>query len=244
LSALKEARSNGAIDFIGITGHNPYVLSKAIKTGEFDTVLVTFNVLDRAATENLIPLAKEMDVGVIIMKALGGCGAPLEYPQRDGRLLGKPEVDWPNASEFMNQFGSDGVDRAKRSLRFVLAHDIDTVIPGLRSVEEVEAAATVAKDFKGLSEEEKRLYWFGELPPEPFCRECGLCSCPEGIRIPTVLRWNQYYTFYGIRNWTREQYEKLNVKAKMCTECAECEKKCPFSLPVMKMLKDAGTRLA
>jgi len=244
LSALKEARSKGVIDFIGITGHNPYVLSNAIKTGEFDTVLVTLNALDRKATENLIPLAKEMDVGVVIMKALGGCGGPLQFPQREARFQGKPELDWPNASEFINWFGSDGIERAKRSLRFVLAQDIDTVIPGLRSVEEVELTVKVAEEFKGLSEEEKRLYRFGELPSEPFCRECGLCSCPEGIRIPTILRWDQYHTFYGINNWTIEQYDKLDVKVRMCTECGECEKKCPYNLPLVRMLKEAETRLA
>jgi len=243
LSALKEARSKGVIDFIGITGHNPYVLSKAIETGEFDTVLVTFNVMDRRAAETLIPLARELNIGTIIMKALGGCGGPLEFPQREARFLGKPELDWPNASEFVNHFGSDGMERAMRSLRFVLAHDIDTVIPGLRSVEEAQLAVEVAEGFKELSEEDKRLYRLGELPPEPFCRECGLCSCPEGIRIQTILRWDHYYTFYGIKNWTREQYAKLNTKVKMCTNCKECEKKCPYNLPVVNMLKDAEKRL-
>jgi len=104
------------------------------------------------------------------------------------------------------------VERARRSLRFVLAHDVSTVIPGLRSVEEVEYAVKVAEEFKGLTAEERRFYRLGESPPEPFCRECGLCSCPEGIHIPAVLRWDEYHTFYGIRNWTKEQYDKLSVK--------------------------------
>ena len=243
LTALKEARSKGVIDFIGITGHNPHVLSKAIRTGEFDTLSVVLNILDRRAAENLIPLAREMDVGVIIMKALGGSVSPLQFPQREASFLGKPKLDWPNASEFIKYFGSDGIERAKRCLRFVLSHDIDTVIPGLRSVEEVDLAVKVSEEFKGLSEEEKRLYRFGKSHPEPFCRECGLCSCPEGIRIPTILRWDRYSTFYGINNWTKEQYDKLNVKISFCTGCGECEKKCPFNLPVVKMLKDAESRL-
>jgi len=243
LSALKEARSKGLIDFIGISGHNPYVLSKAIETGEFDTVLVSFNILDRVAAEKLIPLANELDVGVVIMKALGGCGGPLEFPQRNARFLGKPELDWPDASEFIRYFGQEGMERARRSLRFVLAHNIDTVILGFRSVEEVEYAVKVADEFEGLSEEEKEFYKFGEFPPEPYCRECGVCKCPEGIRIPVILRWDQFYTFYGIKNWTGSQYEKLNVKVNMCTECGECEEKCPYNLPIIKMLKNTEARL-
>jgi aryl-alcohol dehydrogenase-like predicted oxidoreductase len=81
LAALEEAKSKAKIDYIGISGHNPYVLEKGVKTQKFDTVLVPLNVLDRRSSERLIPLAKELDLGIIIMKAIGGCGAPLQHPQ-------------------------------------------------------------------------------------------------------------------------------------------------------------------
>ncbi|MDH5448534.1 MAG: aldo/keto reductase [Candidatus Bathyarchaeota archaeon] len=243
LKALEEAKAQGKIDYIGITGHNPYVLGKAIKTGKFDTVLVPLNVLDRKATEELIPLAKELDVGVIIMKPMGGCGAPLQYPQWGARFLGKPELDWPDPSEFIDHFGKDGIERAERSLKFVFAHDIDTVIPGLRSTEEVDHVVKIAEEFKGLTHEEKIAYKFGELP-EPFCRECGLCTpCPDGVEIMMILKWDVYHRFFNIKNWTREQYPKLRTRVNSCTECGECEEKCPYNLPVINMLKEAERRL-
>lgn len=251
LAALKEARARGQIDYIGITGHDPHVLTDAIRTQEFDTVLVPLNVLDRRATETLIPLANELGVGIVIMKTMGGCQSPLQYPQRDARFLGKPEQDWPDASEFITHFGRDGFERAQRTLRFVLAHDIDTVVPGFRSMEEVDYALKAADDFQGLTPDEKRAYKFGELPPEPFCRDCGslnatpaCMSCPEGVEIPTILRWDTYYTFHGIEKWTRDQYPKLRTKVNSCTECGECEKKCLYHLPVSSMLKSAEKRLA
>ena len=244
LRVLEEANVEGKIDYIGLSGHNPYVLAKAIKTGKFDTVLVPLNVLDRRAAKGLIPLAKELDVGVIIMKALGGCGAPLQYPQWHARFLGKPEVDWPDPSEFVAHFGKDGIKRAERSLRFVLAHDVDTVIPGLRSAEDADHVVKVAEGFSGLTDEEKKAYKFGELPPEPFCRECGLCMpCPDGVEIPTILRWDAYHSFYNIKNWTRDQYPKLRTRVNSCTECGVCEEKCPYRLPVIGMLKEAEKKL-
>jgi len=245
LAALKEAKAQGKIDYIGISGHNPLVLVKAIKTGEFDTVLVPLNILERTATEELIPLTEELDIGIIIMKPMGGCGAPLEYPQRDARFLGKPEIDWPDPSEFIAHFGKDGLERAQRSLRFVLAHNIDTVIPGLRSIEEVDYVVKVAEDFSDVSPEEKETCKFGGLPSQPFCRECGLCMpCPDGLEIPTILRWDLYYTFYNIKNWTRDQYPKIRTRVNSCTECGVCEKKCPYHLPVISMLKKAEERLS
>lgn len=61
-----------APSFIGISGHVPRVLIEAIKTNEFDIVLVPLNILTREASEELLPLAKELDVGVVVMKPFGG----------------------------------------------------------------------------------------------------------------------------------------------------------------------------
>jgi predicted aldo/keto reductase-like oxidoreductase len=245
LNALKKARLEGIIDYIGISGHNPYVLLKAIKTGEFDTVLIPLNVLERGAIEELIPLARKLDVGIIIMKIFGGCDGPLTYTQREIRFLGKPDQDWPDLTEFIAHFGREGQERAKRCLRFALAHDIDVVIPGLRSKEEVDWAVQVGENFKGLTSTEKKTYNFGKLYPEPYCRECGLCMpCPEAVEIPRILRWDLYYSVYGIKNWTRDQYPKIRSRVNSCTECGECEKKCPYHLPIINMLKKAEKRLA
>jgi len=129
-------------------------------------------------------------------------------------------------------------------LRFVLAHDIDTIVPGPRSTVEVDYIVKVGEEFKGLTDKEKSVYRFGKLPSEPFCRECGLCAqCPDGVEIAMILRWGVYHSFYNIKNWTRDQYPKLRTRVDNCTECGECEKKCPYHLPVIRMLKEAEKKL-
>lgn len=244
LKALEDARKEGKVEFIGITGHNPLVLVNAMKTGKFDTVLVPLNVLDRRATEELIPLAKELDIGVIIMKPLGGCGAPLQYPQWGARFLGKPSLDWPDPSEFVPHFGRDGLERANRSLRFVLAHNIATVIPGMRSREEVDHVVEAATSFRQLTAQEEADYRLGEFPYKESCRECQKCMpCPDGVEIPTILKWHTYYTFFNIKKWTLHQYPKLRTRVNSCTACGECEEKCPYNLPVISMLKQAQKTL-
>lgn len=79
LAALQEARRQGKIRFIGITGHIPKILVKAIGTGFFDTVQFPFNAIETAAAEELIPLAKKMNIGTIAMKPLAG-GALTKAP--------------------------------------------------------------------------------------------------------------------------------------------------------------------
>ena len=237
LSALKEARSQGKLHFIGLSGHRPFILAKAMRTGEFDMILVPFNIINREASEELLPLAKELDIGVAVMKPFGG--ANLSFVQRE--LMG---TRVPEKAEFNNIFG-EGNTKTDRSLRFVLAHSIHTVIPGFSTLEEVESAAKVGEGFTALTEKEKADFRFGELPPSPFCRECGLClPCPDGLNIPLILGLDKYFTFYGITNWTREVYERLSSKVDSCSKCAKCEPKCPYKLPIIEMLNEACKRLS
>lgn len=72
LEALKEARAGGKINHIGISGHRPSLLVKALKTGEFDTVQVPINAGRCEAMEELLPLAQSMDIGIIAMKPVAG----------------------------------------------------------------------------------------------------------------------------------------------------------------------------
>lgn len=72
LAALQEAKAAGKIRHIGITGHNVDMLIRAVKTGEFSTVQVPFNCVEQRAMNDLFPLARSHDVGIIVMKPLGG----------------------------------------------------------------------------------------------------------------------------------------------------------------------------
>lgn len=228
LTALKEARTQGKIDFIGISRHRPYILAKAIKTGEFDVILVPLNLINREATEELLLLAKELDVGIVTMKPFGGMDYRFVRQEWWGTYV-------PDKTEFNRIFG-EGMFRTERALKFVLAHPISTAIPGFSSIEEIEAAAKVGREFVGLPSQEVKDLRFGKLPPSPFCRWCGLCTpCPEGSNIPLILTLQTYHTFHGIRNWTRRVYDKLSTKVDSCTRCAECEPKCPYKLPIAEI---------
>lgn len=75
VAALEEARKQGMVKFIGITGHaRPELLGHAITQYPFDTVLCALGMADRLVTSPetfLLPKAQERNVGVIAMKVLG-----------------------------------------------------------------------------------------------------------------------------------------------------------------------------
>lgn len=109
LAALKEARDRGKVGFIGITGHIPAILVKALKTLEFDTVQFPFNPVETTGGEELLPLSLELGVGTIAMKPFAG-GAikhkvpSLKYILENGVSVAIPGMD--DVSQVMENMGA------------------------------------------------------------------------------------------------------------------------------------------
>jgi len=238
LEMCRKARSEGLVDFIGITGHKPRVLIEAIKTNEFDTVLVPLNVITRQALEELIPLANDLDVGVIAMKPLMAKTSKLItclYQPSLSLLSDEPELK--------NWLGQDVPSMVHNALDFLLAQDVSVVITGFKSVEEVETAAQVGNNYQPLTDKQKNRFDvnFGQ----PYCSDCGLClPCPENLDIAAILRFKTLYETYGLKNWAKKLYNGLPTNATSCNKCGVCEPKCPYNLPIVSMLwqcqKDFG----
>lgn len=70
LEILKKAKRVGKINYIGITGFRPDIIKECIQTGEFDTIQVPFNLIERTQIEEILDLAKKFDLGIIIMRPL------------------------------------------------------------------------------------------------------------------------------------------------------------------------------
>ena len=79
LEALVEARATGLTRFLGITGHGvnaPAIFVEALRRFDFDSVLFPLNFVQyanpayRAATEELIGLCRQRDVGTMVIKAV------------------------------------------------------------------------------------------------------------------------------------------------------------------------------
>jgi predicted aldo/keto reductase-like oxidoreductase len=125
VTALEQARKDGMVRFIGITGHaRPEILGYALRQYRFDTVLVALGAADRLVTSPetfLLPVAAERHTGVIAMKVFG-----------HGHLPDK-------ALALRYSLGLPGVSIA---------------ILGMKSLEEIDANVTIAADYHALSEQE------------------------------------------------------------------------------------------
>jgi len=214
LAGLKEAKRSGKVDWIGVTGHRPDVLCKAVETGEFDTVQAPVNIVDHYifdTEKTLLPFARRLDLGIIAMKPLAG-GALKEPSQALRFALSQdtdvviPGLGSPSEAEEAVAVGSSYRPLSSLEMRRLL------------------------EEAKGLGTH--------------FCRQCGYClPCPSGIDIPRIFRLEGYCDRYDATDWACRQYQAVATKVKECEECGECEPRCPYRLPIRQRLKEAERKL-
>ncbi len=164
LEAIEDLKREGKIRFFGVSinDHQPANAVKLIGTGVVDTVQVIYNIFDQSPEDALFPACMEHDVGVIVRVpfdegALTGRITPEttfeEGDFRNDYFRGdrKAEV-YERVRAIVSELGVTEDEMAEVALRFVLSHPaVSTVIPGMRSVRNVERNMRVG-DGKGLPE--------------------------------------------------------------------------------------------
>jgi hypothetical protein len=77
IRALEDARDAGKTRFIGYSGDNEAALW-AIKSGRFDTLQTSFNLLDQEPLKEVLPQAEEANMGIIIKRPIANAAWGLE----------------------------------------------------------------------------------------------------------------------------------------------------------------------
>jgi len=96
---LEAEREAGRIGRIGVTHYSPGAfpgLAEALRSGRFETLQVPLNPLEREAEAELLPLAAELGVAVIVMRPLGQ-GALTRREPPPGLLAELGVETWPQA---------------------------------------------------------------------------------------------------------------------------------------------------
>jgi aryl-alcohol dehydrogenase-like predicted oxidoreductase len=155
--AIETLKQQGKIRYFGISmnDHRPSSALKASEAGIVDSVQVIYNIFDQSPEDQLFPLCREKNIGVIV-----------RVPLDEGGLTGAitPETAFPK-DDFRNRYFrddrkrelADRVDKLKGllgqeaatlpelALRFCLHHPaVSSVIPGMRTLSNVEANCGIA----------------------------------------------------------------------------------------------------
>ncbi|MEO8539932.1 MAG: aldo/keto reductase [bacterium] len=137
LQGLKTAQYRGLIDHIGISTHDLEIADRAIRSGEFATIMIEYSAFYPESAP-LIELASENDVGVIVMRPVGGSG-------RTSTMRGQMAA------------GTAGVLTPAILLRYVLSNPaVSVAIPGARYPSRVIENVATASNYLPMSSAERR----------------------------------------------------------------------------------------
>ncbi len=164
LETIGKLKDEGKIRYFGLSlnDHQPETGLTAVRAGVADTVQVIYNIFDQSPEDELLPACAQYGVGVIVRVPLdeGGLTGTITqsttFPDGDwrhGYFAGdrKREVQ-ERAQAIVDDLG-EPLDRLPEiALRYVLSSPaVSTVIPGMRSVRNVDRNMAIA-DGAGLPE--------------------------------------------------------------------------------------------
>ncbi len=137
LEGLKVAQYRGLIGHIGVSCHNTALLADLITSGEFDVVMLEYSAFF-TETAPMIDLAAEHDVGVVVMRPLGGSG-------RTSVMRGQIEQ------------GAAGILTPANLLCYVLSNPgVSVAIPGARHPSRIHDNVETVTSSPPMTEGERR----------------------------------------------------------------------------------------
>ncbi|MCP4539618.1 MAG: aldo/keto reductase [Chloroflexi bacterium] len=138
----------------------------------------------------------------------------------------------------MKPFAGGMLDNANLSIKYLLQFDNVVPDPGIETSAEIkEIADIVAGDWKLMPQERQEIERIRTEVGTRFCRRCEYCQpCPEDVSISLVMNarsfWKRFSSEVLGSSWIIRGMES----ARNCTECGECEEKCPYHLPIREMI--------
>lgn len=204
--ALDKARDRGKIRFIGISSHNIPVAIKALDTDLFETLQFPFNFIENDPVDELFPLARRMDVGLIGMKPLGG-GALERADLCFGFLQQHPYVvpipgiqSIAEAREILDLYQTPVVleksdlaamDKIKNTVGDKFCHRCEYCLPCEQGVK-IPSVLIFEGFAKRFSSEVAAEIMEEAMAGVENCIECGHCEekCPYNLPIPGLLKEN------------------------------------------------------
>jgi len=140
---LLKQKKAGKCRFVGISGHNlPMRFIPFLESGDVDVILVALNFVDRFTYDfetKVLPIAQKQNVGVVAMKVFGG---PEGKSGSWGTRKALPAV---------------GKENVALAIRYALSlPGVATANLGVHTAEQLRENVEIVKNFKPLSEDEKK----------------------------------------------------------------------------------------
>ncbi|MDR1733176.1 MAG: aldo/keto reductase [Synergistaceae bacterium] len=206
---LQAAIKAGKVRFPAFSSHNIPLAMEIMRGGKFDVVQIPFNYIDNNAEKEAIPLAKELDMGFIAMKPMGGgllddAGLSFRYLMQFDNIVPDPGIEKIEEireiiSIVEKKQGLTSQDREKiEKLRAEFGpswcHRCDYCQPCPQGIP-ISGVLSAKSGLKRFTPERAQSMVGTAVEKARNCVECGVCMtrCPYHLEIPKLLKDNIAY---------------------------------------------------
>jgi predicted aldo/keto reductase-like oxidoreductase len=230
LEWAEKARASGRFERFGFSFHDEYDVFKEIVDAHdrWDACMVQYNYMftDSQAGTNGVRYAAGKGLAVVAMEPVsGGNLASPPPPVRalmDRSRVKRTPVDW--ALQWVANQPEISVVLSGMSTMAQVDENLagaDRLVPGAFSSEDTRLVEEMAAAYR-------------KLQPIP-CTRCNYCMpCPSGVEIPHNLWLYNTAVMYDRLEQSRKDYRgtKAEKRASACTDCDQCEEKCPQKIVI------------
>jgi predicted aldo/keto reductase-like oxidoreductase len=204
MEAAQSAKDSGKVRHIGITSHSLDVALKATASGHFETIQFPFNVITSEPVDELVPLAREHDVGFIAMKPMAGgmlnnAGIAIKYLLQFKDVVPDPGIETPAEIDEIVAIATEPweltpeeraeMQRMREELGTRFCRRCQYCEPCPEGVP-ISLMMNLPSFHKRFPADRFFGGWIAEAVDQARnCVECGECEakCPYGLTIPDVV---------------------------------------------------------
>jgi predicted aldo/keto reductase-like oxidoreductase len=224
----------GRVKYLGFSFHDkPPVFTEIIDAYDWTFTQVQYNYMDidtQPGTEGVRHAASK-GIAVIAMEPILG-GRLVDPPEKIQALWDTAEIKRTPADWALQWLWNQP--------------EISVVLSGMSTMQQVEENVVSADrsrtniltqaELELISNVREQYKTFAIIP----CTQCEYCMpCPSGVNIPRnfeiynlgIMYEKQAMARDGYKNWMGEA-----IRANNCTQCQECEEKCPQSIPISRWM--------
>jgi len=139
----------------------------------------------------------------------------------------------------MKPFAGGALDNATLAFKYLQQFPNILPIPGIERPEEMDEIVAIMEGPAELSQEETAaMERIRQELGNRFCRRCGYCEpCPSGVPTQALMILDSMIKRMP-PSVVAAQYTQAVEDAEACTDCGECEEKCPYGLPIREMMEE------
>jgi predicted aldo/keto reductase-like oxidoreductase len=220
MEGLEQAIKEKKVRFPAFSSHNLSIAEKMMRTGRFRVLQIPFNFVDNAAADEILPLAREMNLGFMCMKPLGGgllsdANLCFRYLMQFEGIVPDPGIE--NIEELREIVGIvenprpplprelRRMEEIRREMGDTWCHRCDYCQPCPEGIP-ISLILVTESVVKRMSPDNSIAFLTPAMEKVKGCTRCGACAerCPYDLQIPDLLQryhiaWER---FVETKRWT------------------------------------------